>query len=104
MPQVNLHYESDEWLMVSTEAGRRGLVPARFVRILHSRSPFSSDPFGSGGGADPFSGSDPFASGVFTLKGPCRLSSPGRCRCYASVPDRLARFAEKGDGHLLPAH
>ena len=59
--QVTVHHEADGWIMCSTEAGRRGLVPASYIRITATKprlDPFavSDDPFGSD---DPFAGKVP---------------------------------------------
>lgn len=39
--QVSLQYESDAWMMVTTDSGRSGLVPSSFLNILTQNSPFS---------------------------------------------------------------
>jgi hypothetical protein len=55
--QVTLHHEADGWIMCSTEAGRRGLVPATYIRITKTKP--REDPFAVTD--DPFGADDPFA-------------------------------------------
>ncbi len=39
-----LQYESDAWMMVSTDSGRSGLVPSSFLKVL-TQSPFNRPSF-----------------------------------------------------------
>ena len=81
--QVTLHHEADGWIMCSTEAGRRGLVPATYIRIIKTKprdDPFAvtDDPFGAD---DPFAGVLPPASS----DGPA-TSAIIACRCVLVYP------------------
>ena len=57
---MTVHHEADGWIMCSTEAGRRGLVPASYIRITATKP--RSDPFAVSD--DPFGSDDPFAGGA----------------------------------------
>lgn len=59
--QVTLQYETDGWIMATTETGRSGLIPNTYLRILSTQTPFQDDPFGATQQTDPFAGGDPFA-------------------------------------------
>jgi hypothetical protein len=59
--EVTLQYETDGWIMATTETGRSGLIPNTYLRILSTQTPFQDDPFGAAQQADPFAGGDPFA-------------------------------------------
>ena len=64
--QVTLHHEADGWIMCSTEAGRKGLVPAAYIRVTKSKP--RDDPFASTD--DAFGADDPFAGAC----GACRVA------------------------------
>ena len=55
--QVTLHHEADGWIMCSTEAGRKGLVPATYIRVIKTKP--RDDPFAATD--DAFGADDPFA-------------------------------------------
>jgi hypothetical protein len=83
--QVTLQYETDGWIMATTETGRSGLIPNTYLRILSTQTPFQDDPFGAAQQADPFAGGDPFAGRFHMEKFVDPLLDLGVPGCVSSV-------------------
>jgi len=84
--QVSLQYESDAWMMVTTDSGRSGLVPSSFLNILTQNSPFSQ-PFNQ----------DPFVAKTPTADAYARVSSDPFSAPDAAYDDPFAEPTPRDD-------